>query len=144
MTVENAATFISGKNATFTVRSLATGKHYTFKSKKIEDSKGWCMFVLHGPDQYLYVGLMTEDDHKLIMTRKSRFRETDSVVRALRWCLHQVFVRCAIPADLEVMHEGTCGNCGRRLTHPDSLESGFGPECVRQVRKCEAAAVAAI
>jgi hypothetical protein len=30
---------------------------------------------------------------------------------------------------LEVWHEGRCGRCGRRLTVPESIESGLGPEC---------------
>jgi hypothetical protein len=28
-----------------------------------------------------------------------------------------------------VWHEGRCGRCGRKLTVPESIESGFGPEC---------------
>jgi hypothetical protein len=31
--------------------------------------------------------------------------------------------------DLEVWHEGRCGACGRRLTVPESIERGLGPEC---------------
>jgi len=32
-----------------------------------------------------------------------------------------------------VFHEGACGRCGRTLTVPESIASGFGPECIRYV-----------
>lgn len=35
--------------------------------------------------------------------------------------------------DLIVMHEGRCGRCGRKLTHPTSIASGIGPECAQQM-----------
>jgi hypothetical protein len=43
-------------------------------------------------------------------------------------------------ATLEFWHEGRCGRCGRRLTVPDSIASGYGPECVL-VKQKEAAFV---
>jgi hypothetical protein len=30
-----------------------------------------------------------------------------------------------------VWHEGSCARCGKKLTVPESIESGFGPECVK-------------
>ena len=30
---------------------------------------------------------------------------------------------------VQVWHEGRCGKCGRKLTVPESLTSGLGPEC---------------
>jgi len=33
----------------------------------------------------------------------------------------------------EVWHEDTCGRCGRKLTVPESVESGYGPECIKRV-----------
>lgn len=29
----------------------------------------------------------------------------------------------------EVLHEGRCVRCNRKLTHPESIKSGIGPEC---------------
>lgn len=34
---------------------------------------------------------------------------------------------------VEIWHEGKCGRCGRQLTVPESIESGFGPECVKMI-----------
>jgi hypothetical protein len=38
-----------------------------------------------------------------------------------------------LPEQVEVHHEGRCGRCGRALTVPESIESGFGPECINHV-----------
>jgi hypothetical protein len=36
----------------------------------------------------------------------------------------------ALPSGWEFRHEGRCGRCGRTLTVPESIDSGFGPECI--------------
>ena len=33
----------------------------------------------------------------------------------------------------EMLHEGRCGRCARRLTVPASVASGIGPECAKMV-----------
>lgn len=34
---------------------------------------------------------------------------------------------------VEVWHEGSCGRCGRKLTVPESIANGLGPECAEKV-----------
>ena len=38
-----------------------------------------------------------------------------------------------LPEQLEFWHAGRCGRCGRRLTVPASIASGFGPECAGRI-----------
>jgi hypothetical protein len=38
-----------------------------------------------------------------------------------------------LPESLEIWHEGSCLRCGRKLTVPESIESGYGPECIKSV-----------
>jgi hypothetical protein len=33
----------------------------------------------------------------------------------------------------EVYHEGRCGRCNRKLTVPESIETGLGPECASKL-----------
>jgi hypothetical protein len=40
-----------------------------------------------------------------------------------------------LPVTVEICHEGSCGRCGRRLTDPQSIERGFGPECAKVLGK---------
>jgi len=34
-----------------------------------------------------------------------------------------------LPPQVEVWHIGRCGQCGRKLTDPESVERGIGPVC---------------
>jgi hypothetical protein len=36
---------------------------------------------------------------------------------------------------IEIWHQGRCGKCGKVLTVPKSIESGFGPECSKSRSK---------
>ena len=38
-----------------------------------------------------------------------------------------------MPLTLTVFHDGKCGRCGRKLTVPESIQSGLGPVCAGQV-----------
>lgn len=42
-------------------------------------------------------------------------------------------VRGMVPPYIDIKHAGACGYCGRPLTDPTSLNSGFGPECRKRL-----------
>lgn len=35
-----------------------------------------------------------------------------------------------IPEHIEPLHANFCARCARQLTHPDSIKTGIGPECI--------------
>lgn len=67
-------------------------------------------------------------------SRKSKIGEETFDVRAVKWIAkhlaHQVDV---LLEKADWWHEGVCGRCGRRLTVPESIDTGFGPECKKIV-----------
>ena len=44
----------------------------------------------------------------------------------------QLATKARIPEHLEIFHEGRCCACGRKLTTPESILSGIGPECAKK------------
>jgi hypothetical protein len=40
-----------------------------------------------------------------------------------------------LPPGLEIWHDGRCARCGRKLTTPESLTDGIGPECARRMQE---------
>lgn len=38
-----------------------------------------------------------------------------------------------MPTFVHVLHVGKCGRCGRKLTDPESIRYGLGPECRKKV-----------
>lgn len=130
--------FVLGGDAIFTLQSGVTGTYITYKmtrSKKLEDL--YFIKTLYGPDNesdYKYIGCYYAD------TKKFNPQETwknapeytrPKSLRAISYFLAHIE---DIPPTLFVYHEGRCGCCGRRLTTPDSIERGIGPECYRRLK----------
>lgn len=132
-----AADYMLAGKATFTVKSTATGIHYTFRMEKAEDRNMWFVSLLTLGDTYTYMGVVDGYPLSFRRTRRSNYLETSKTVRVFRWCFGNVVLQRRFPQNLEVRHEGSCGKCGRPLTRPDSIDRGIGPECAK--RLCEAA-----
>jgi hypothetical protein len=126
MTKEQIETFLQAGHAIFTLKSKKTGKHFTYKIKRGGGPEGpGPLFVslLIGDLKWMYVGLY-RPGKALHLTAKSHFSPDAPSVRALSWFLQHVDSPL-----VEFKHAGKCGRCGRVLTHPDSIDSGLGPEC---------------
>jgi hypothetical protein len=125
--------FILAGNAILTLESEKTGKHLTFRIRKLEDRDVWFTSLLTGPDNtsdFTYLGMvkLEGDTISLVLTKKSSLTDTSEPVLAFRFLLSWLSAG-KMPPRMHVHHEGRCGRCRRRLTVPESIESGFGPEC---------------
>lgn len=140
--IEDAAgilQFITAGRAVFTLVSKASGERRTFRVAAPKDAQPGdalrFVSLLTGPDNttnYEYVGLVTKIGEELV-TRASRGKTPTQPLLAIGWLLAQAQRALAgSPSKLdqvEFWHEGRCCRCGRRLTVPDSIASGIGPEC---------------
>lgn len=123
--------FVLAGKSTMTFVSKATGKRLTFKVTKAQNGDIFFVSLLTAPDTYTYVGIITSGDNSTLkLTAKSKFTDDSDPVKAFRWTYGNLR-RLVLPEQVEVWHEGKCGRCGRKLTVPSSIESGFGPECTR-------------
>lgn len=135
----DATRFILGGNATFTLKSKATGARFTFrvrKPKDVDPGRDPVFFVslMNGPDnesQYAYFGFLRRGVY-FHGGRKARVAEDAPSAKAFAWA-YRALMRGEIPAQLEVWHEGRCCRCGRKLTVPESIKSGIGPECASRM-----------
>lgn len=136
--------FVFGGAAVFTLRSLRTGTRYTYRVRvKKEDAAAgsadpvYFVNLLRGPDNegdYAYVGALRRD-MGLRLTSASRMGRGAPGVVALVWFLDAMKGgRAVLGSSLEFWHEGRCARCGRRLTVPESLADGYGPECAGRRR----------
>lgn len=128
----DAKAFVLAGKAVFTIRSLKTGKRYTYRVRKAPEKQGWApaWFVsfLTGPDNaasYSYLGMIRNGEFKL--TAKSKMTEASEPVLAF-WWLWKVLAAGTL-SGIEFWHAGRCGRCGHVLTVPESIECGIGPEC---------------
>lgn len=136
--IDDIKNFVLAGNATITVRSGATGSRFTYKIKTPKESRSpiWFVSLLTGSDNetnFEYVGQIRNNgsfDHG----RKSRISDDATSVKAFDWFWKMIQAnRSSVLEQAEIYHEGRCGRCGRKLTVPESVESGYGPECINHV-----------
>jgi hypothetical protein len=135
-TREEARQFALAGNARLTLVSRATGTRFTYRVRRPEEGKPWFVQVLTGPDNessYTFFGTIFADGAFRHSPRASIRPEAPSA-GAFTWFWQVLAKDGPLPAGIEVHHEGRCGRCGRALTVPESIESGFGPECAGRAK----------
>lgn len=137
----DAMRFLTAGKACFTLVSRKTGKRFTYQVRASDDGKVFFVSLLTGADNvndYAFFGTIFPGS---IYRSGSFFRYSDKKakigsdapgVKAFDWAFRRLAAGVD-SADLEVWHEGACGRCGRRLTVPESIRTGFGPECAGKI-----------
>lgn len=138
---EAARLFIRGGNARLTVRSQNTGHRYTYRVRAMEEDKDqpparrrFFVSLLKGRDNnadYSYIGMIRGD--RFFTTKATKHMTEAAFVRGFRFAYEWLARRHAMPPNAELWHESRCGRCNRPLTVPESIASGFGPECINHV-----------
>jgi len=126
---ENIKKFVLGGRAKFTISNTETGGRFTFKVASKDEGKIHFVKVLTGEDNesdFSYLGFIR--DGKFIHGGSKTWigKDAPSAV-AFAWFWSHM---STLPERVEVRHEGHCGRCGRALTVPESIDSGFGPHCL--------------
>lgn len=137
--IESIRKFVFAGNATFTVKNNATGNRFTFRVSAPKTASGGkdmskrFVSVLSGPNNesnYSYMGMIT-DRTLFRRTKASKVGEDALSFKAFTWLMEKIRANVGLPEGVEFLHEGRCARCGRKLTTPESIEAGFGPECVK-------------
>ncbi len=129
----NLRDFILAGNATFTVRSEKTGNRFTFKVRQPNNSVPHFVSVLSGTDNendFTFLGAIFNEKFYQPSAKKVSLSSPSAI--AAKWVVSRVIAGQSL-AGCEVWHEGKCGRCGRKLTVPESIETGIGPECLRRM-----------
>lgn len=132
--------FFGKGKAIFTVYN-DKGDHYTYKITRKEDIRvpsKWIHFVylLTGTDNnkaYTYMGIYKPRDIDVWPTTKSNYTRESKPLKVLIWALHRVNFKQKCPEGYGIIHKGKCARCGRKLTTPDSIKAGVGPECAKMI-----------
>lgn len=146
-TAEAARDFINAGNSTVTFKSNLTDQRFTYKvqaphhpgnentnSARDVNSQMRFVKVLTGSDNesnYTYLGYIRRGVF-FHGGSKSRIGHDAPSSKAFDWTW-RALQQDAMPGTVEVWHEGRCGRCARKLTVPESIATGFGPECAERV-----------
>lgn len=138
LTPKGIKQFILAGKSYFTIHNTDTDKRFTFKVCRLTDDEGkpandniWFVSVLTGSDNensYSYMGIIRDGVFRL--TKKSKMTSDATSVKAFGWLWNTISADINLPERVDFHHAGRCGRCGRKLTTPESVESGFGPKCI--------------
>jgi hypothetical protein len=126
-----AIDFLLGGKSIFTFVNTKTENRFTFKVKKHKTDDVFFVSVLTNPEVYQFVGSLK--NKAFTHSRKSKISKDAQSVRVFDYVFSNL-CKGTLPEFIEIWHEGKCGKCGRTLTVPSSIESGFGPECSKRVK----------
>lgn len=119
-------TFVTAGNAVFTLKSLKTGEHLTYKVRE-SDRDGLSFVYARRGSRMDYLGCLWSGE-KYVQSRGSKFDRGEAQAKGFSW----FWTRLSsgdLPETVEVWHEGKCGRCNRELTDPESISWGLGPVC---------------
>ena len=128
--------FFAGR-AVFTLLNRQAGTHCTFKVRQLRDKEDRKKLL---PIFYVYVSLLgdKETGYRFAATYFANgsyklgrdISPTDQLAKVMVF-IHQALSNPAMLSQRSVslLHEGKCCRCGRPLTHPESIDIGFGPDC---------------
>ena len=126
--------FVFAGKAHFTIRSRKTGTRFTFKVSASDDGKCYFVKVLNGPDNYRnyqYMGMIFVPKlEALRWTKKSKVSKDAPSFKAAAFFFSNIG-----HSSVEFFHEGKCGRCNKKLTVPESIQTGLGPVCSGGHRK---------
>jgi len=133
--MEAAYVFMTAGKATVTLVSLKTNDRFTYELKVSDDEERIYVALMTGPDNnssFQFLGTIFRDRDSYFRGKKSKIGEDAKGNRAFKWAWDHIATRTP-NVNLEIWHEGSCGRCGRKLTVPESIASGLGPECAGRV-----------
>ncbi len=137
MNAQQIFLFLFAGNATFTLQSVESGTHFTYRVRARNGRGGgrepFFASLLVAPDTYAYLGVL--EPRGLRITANSRISAGAPGFKALDWFMRELARTKldAVPAKVLFRHEGACGRCGRALTTPASIDTGFGPDCAEML-----------
>lgn len=138
--INQALKFILAGNSEFVLYSTKTkGKfEYRMTRKNSRDKEDSYIYFLNTKidGEYMYAGVIWFDEKtqefKFGQGKNGRVDYRHLNIRSLLFVLNKLNSG-GIPQYCEVFHTGTCGRCGRKLTTPESILTGLGPECSKKV-----------
>ena len=126
--------FALAGNATFTVVSKKSGKRFTYRVRRPSENTPHFVQLMNGSDNensFCFMGTIFDMANYRHSAKARVGVEAPSAV-AFQWTWNHRNDP-TLADKVEIHHEGKCCRCGRKLTTPESVTRGIGPECAGKV-----------
>ena len=123
--------FIFGGKSFVTFLNTKTLNRFTYNVFKHKKDDIYFVNVLTSPDIYTFIGTYKNGN-----SPKSKISSESQSVKVFNFVVDKLSTN-TLSDLIEIYHDGRCGKCGKQLTTPKSVSSGFGPECSKKITKQE-------
>ncbi len=137
---EIALPFLLAGKCEVTIKSLQSGNHFTYNLKRKESTMEGTKYIYFvnvqkkGGDS-VYAGIVFYDERNDVFCfnqgKKGQMGINNTEIKALIYVMNKLHYGHH-HIDVEIYHCGKCGRCGKKLTTPESILTGLGPECARK------------
>lgn len=142
LSMKDAKRFVTAGKAFVTI-SNGRGEHFTFKivewKRRDNDSrqtKRFSVAVLVAPDNekdYAPLGILYTSTWTLYpSSRPDAVTSTSKQFKVAEWMFSHIAKEQEFSgksSGYSLRHDGRCGRCALKLTTPESIDTGYGPEC---------------
>jgi hypothetical protein len=133
--------FFAGRSV-LTFRNPDTGGHLTVKATQAKDKedrkKKLPIFFINvriqgdGDTGYVFGGTIFSDTMRMQPSKHAT--PGSRVEKVMHWLMSMINNPQALrDRNVAVLHEGRCCRCALPLTHPESINTAFGPDCLKYV-----------
>lgn len=137
---KDAISFILAGKAEFVLHSTKTNEDFKFvltRKESINNKEEYIYFVnVMLSREKIYAGHIKFDNDKqefyFMQGIKGKMPASDRTIRSLLLVINKLF-KYEIVNNLEIFHMGKCGACGKKLTTPESILTGLGPTCCKNL-----------
>lgn len=137
ISLDRALPFLLAGKSKFTLLSGKTGQHFSYtltkKPKKGSESEYIYFLTFYNENrESIYAGVVFFENGQFNFRKgaKGNANPSDRAIIALIFVLNQLTY--GKRPNVRVFHVGNCGRCGKRLTTPESILTGLGPECSKK------------
>tara|TARA_B100000212_G_C27272776_1_gene489534 strand:- start:358 stop:813 length:456 start_codon:yes stop_codon:yes gene_type:complete len=120
------------KGATATIVNEATGNRITVRFRKPKGFKAVLVDLMTGSDNeesFSFIGTLAGEQVRISPKQRTDAQKAHLAAKVINWTI--AHAEADDLRTVRVLHSGSCGRCGRKLTVPESIDSGLGPECAK-------------
>lgn len=138
---QNVMDFLLANKADLTFQSKVTGKYFSYKIRAARDNKNvHFVSAFTGTDnetcfKYMACIFINPDNSATLRWTKASKVSSDALIgKTFKWVWEQTG-KCGdnILKYVNFFRSNKCQNCGKKLTTPESILTGFGPECSKRL-----------
>lgn len=133
--------FFFAGNAVLTFRNNETGSHMTIKVKQVKDKKDrkiklpiffvYVSLLGDGQTGYRFGGTVFQETMSIKLGQS--VQEGSQLYKVMRFIWDSLRNPESLRGKVSLLHEGKCLRCCMPLTRPESINTGFGPDCLEYV-----------